>query len=255
MIELESLVRYADDFLGLPGHPDYRTALNGLQVAGRADHPVARIAAAVDASEAVVDDAISRGADLLVVHHGLFWDGLRPVTGRRYRKLSQLLEAGLAVYSAHLPLDAHPEVGNCALLARALDLGIEGGFGRYEGITIGWRGAFDAPLAPETLEARVAKVVGGPARILGSGPGEIRTAAVVTGGGGNFVAEAAEAGVDALVTGEGAHHTFVDAHELGIHVVLAGHYATETFGVKALSGHLAERFDLSWEFLDHPSGL
>lgn len=255
MVELESLVRYTDQLLGIPDHPDYRTALNGLQVSGPAGRPVRRIAAAVDASEAVIRDAAAREADLLVVHHGLFWDGLRPVTGRRYRKMSHLVSAGLAVYSAHLPLDAHPEFGNCALLARGISLSLDGGFGSYEGHPVGWHGRFDPPLTAGELARRVGEAVAGPARVLGSGPARIRTAAVVTGGGAGFLADAAAAGIDALVTGEGAHHTFVDAHELGVHLVLAGHYATETFGVKALSAHLAERYDLTWEFLDHPSGL
>lgn len=254
-MELESIVAYADELLGIPGHPDYRTALNGLQVSGPSDRPIRRIVAAVDATEAVLADAVARDADLLVVHHGLFWDGLRPVTGRRYRKLRQLLSSGLAVYSAHLPLDGHPEFGNCILLARALGLDVEGRFGRYEGVDIGWWGRLAEPVSAEDLALRAASVVEGPTRAIGSGPERIRTVGVVTGGGGGFLAEAAEAGLDALVTGEAAHHAFGDAHELGLHLVLAGHYATETFGVRALSAHLAERFDLEWTFVDHPSGL
>lgn len=254
-MELESLVAYTDELLGIPSHPDYRTALNGLQVSGPSGRPVRRIVAAVDATEAVIDDAVARSADLLVVHHGLFWDGLRPVTGRRYRKLSQLLSSGLAVYAAHLPLDAHPQFGNCILLARGLGLEVEGRFGRFEGVEIGWWGRLSEPVSAEELALRAASVVGGPARAMGAGPGSIRTVGVVTGGGGGFLGEAAGAGLDALVTGEASHHAFGDAHELGLHLVLAGHYATETFGVKAIAAHLAERFGLEWTFIDHPSGL
>lgn len=254
-MKLESLLQYADDLLGVAEHPDYPTALNGLQVAAPAGRPVRRIAAAVDASEAVLADAVEHEADLLVVHHGLFWGGLRPVTGRRYRKLAQLLSAGLAVYSVHLPLDAHPEFGNCALLARALGLDVEGRFGEYRGAPIGWWGTAPGGWTPAELEERARGAVGGPARRVGSGPAEVRRVGVVTGGGASFLEDAHRAGLDALVTGEGAHHTFTDAHELGVHLVLAGHYATETFGVKALAAHLADRFDLNWTFLDHPSGL
>lgn len=254
-MKLESLIQYSDELLGVEDHPDYPTALNGLQVDGAPGRTVRRIAAAVDASEAVIDAAVEAEADLLIVHHGLFWSGLRPITGRRYRKLGQLVDAGLAVYSVHLPLDGHPELGNCALLARALGLRMEGRFGEYKGAPLGWWGVAPGGWSPDELEARAAAAVHGPARRLGSGPDPVHRVGVVTGSGATFLEDAADAGLDALVTGEAAHHTFTDAHELGLHLVLAGHYATETFGVKALAAHLAERFDLSWTFLDHPSGI
>jgi len=252
MVRLSSLVEYLDAFLSLEGHPDYRTALNGLQVQGGEE--VHRVAAAVDTSEAVIRHATEAGADLLLVHHGLFWDGLRPLTGRRYRKVAALLEAGMGLYSAHLPLDAHGEVGNCVLLARALGLEVEGRFGTFEGTPIGWYGT-PAEWGRSALMERCSEVLGGPVQLLDGGPETLRRVAVITGGGGSFIEEAAAAGVDTLVTGEGSHHTFVDAHELGVNVLYGGHYRTETFGVKALAEHLAGVFDLEWEFLDHPSGL
>ncbi len=255
MHTLESLVQFLDEYLGTESHPDYPTALNGLQVAAPPGRPVAKVAAAVDASEAVLLDAADKGVDLLIVHHGLFWDGLRPVTGRRYRKLNHLLSSGMALYSAHLPLDGHPEVGNSALLCRAMGIQIAGRFGSYKGTDIGWWGRLPSPLAPSALVDRAAEAVGGPARGIGDGEGLIERVAVVTGAGASFLEEAVDRDLDALVTGEGAHHSFADAHELGVHLVLAGHYATETFGVRALSQHVAERFDLEWAFLDHPSGL
>src|SRR5690606_13888687 len=131
---LPSLVEYVDGYLRITGHPDYPTALNGLQVEGRPE--VGTVCAAVDASEAAIDAALARGADLLLVHHGLFWDGLRPVTGRRRRKLAKLLGGELSVLSVHLPLDAHAEVGNCVLLARALGIEPAGRFGAYQGTDI-----------------------------------------------------------------------------------------------------------------------
>ncbi len=254
-MKLESVIQYADELLGVQDHPDYPTALNGLQVQGAPGRPVHRIASAVDASEAVITAAVAADADLLIVHHGLFWSGLRPITGRRYRKLAQLLNSGMAVYSVHLPLDGHPELGNCALLARAMGLRIEGRFGEYKGAPLGWWGLAPGGWSPGELEDRASQAVDGPARRLGAGPDAVHRVGVVTGGGASFLEDAATAGLDALVTGEGAHHTFTDAHELGMHLVLAGHYATETFGVKALATHLADRFDLTWTFLDHPSGL
>ncbi len=249
----ESLFQYIDAYLSIPEHPDYRTALNGLQVEGPEE--IRHIVAAVDASEASVAAAVERGADLLLVHHGLFWGGLQPVTGRHLRRLRPLLVEGVAVYSAHLPLDAHAEVGNCALLGRALGLRLEGTFGAYEGTDVGWWGVCPEPMDAEGLRTRFAEVVGGPVHLIPGGPERVERVGVVTGGGASFTAEAAERGLDALVTGEGSHHTHVDAMELGVHVLLGGHYATEVFGVKALAAHLAERFDLTWEFVDQPTGL
>ncbi|NJD20504.1 MAG: Nif3-like dinuclear metal center hexameric protein [Gemmatimonadetes bacterium] len=250
----ESLFQYLDRYLGIAGHPDYARAFNGLQVQGSAE--VHRVVAAVDASEASIAAAAAKGADLLLVHHGLFWDGLAPVTGRRYRRLRLLLGHGMGLYSAHLPLDAHAEVGNCILLARALDLEPRGRFGTFEGADIGWWGTIAGPEEPDRFRVRVADAVGG-GRVhwVAGGPARIERVGVVTGAGGSLVEEAAAAELDALVTGEGAHHHHHDAMEQGIHLFLAGHYATETFGVRALAAHVAERFGLEWEFLDQPTGL
>lgn len=258
MIGLDSLVEYMDGLLGIPDHPDYRTALNGLQVArdlrGDGVDGIRTVGAAVDTSEAVIASAAEAGVDLLVVHHGLFWDGLRPLTQRRFRRVAALIRNGIGLYSAHLPLDAHPELGNCALLARALGLDIQGRFGEFEGRPIGFWGT-PREWEPDALASRLETAVGGPVRHLDGGGDSLAKVAVVTGGGGSFIEEAAGLGMDALVTGEGSHHTFVDAHEMGLHVFYAGHYATETFGVKALAAHVADRFELEWTFLDHPSGL
>ena len=253
-MKLESLLQYLDGYLDVSGHPDYPTALNGLQV-GDGGREVGHIVAAVDASEATIDQAVARGADLLLVHHGLFWGGLQPITGRLLRKVRPLLQADVALYSVHLPLDGHAEVGNSVLLARALDVTPEGRFGAYKTHEIGWWGPLDEPLDAEGLRGRAASVLGGPVHLIAGGPDRIERVGVVTGGGASFTAEAAALGLDALVTGEGSHHTHFDAMELGIHVLLGGHYATETFGVRALAEHLADRFGLTWEFVDLPTGL
>ncbi len=252
-MKLESLLQYVDEYLGVTGHPDYRTALNGLQVAGPAN--VESIATAVDASAGTIDAAADLGVDLLMVHHGLFWNGLKPVVGRLHRRLSRLLAAEVALYSCHLPLDSHSEIGNCVLLARALGLSLEGRLGAYEGADLGWWGRLDEPLDPGVFQEVVATAVGGPVQALPGGPEVVETVGVLTGGGGSFVREAAELGLDAFVTGEGAHHTYFDAVEFGIHVLFAGHYATETFGIRALGEHLTDRFGLESHFIDQPTGL
>ena len=247
-MKLASLVEYLDGYLRITGHPDYPTALNGLQVEGRPD--VERVCGAVDASEAAIDAARAAGADLLIVHHGLFWDGLRPVTGRRRRKLAKILQAELSVVSVHLPLDAHVEIGNCILLARALGVAPAGRFGAYQGTDIGWWGGLEIPRAE--LARRAETVLDGHVRVLEGGPARVQKVGVLTGSGA-FVEAAARLGVDTVVTGEGPHHIAIDAAELGVNVLYGGHYATETFGVRALGDWLAGRFGLEHVFVDIPN--
>jgi dinuclear metal center YbgI/SA1388 family protein len=252
-VRTEELAEYLDEFLDTAGVPDYKGAFNGLQVENGGE--VRRIAAAVDATEASIREAAAAGCDLLLVHHGLFWDGGAPVTGRRYRRLKVLLEADVALYSSHLPLDLHPEVGNNAVLARELGLEPEGRFGAYEGVELGVAGTLPAPIGRETLAARLDDLLGQRVRMIAGGPERLRRVGVLTGGGGSMIAAALEAGLDALVTGEGTHHTYHDAMEWGINVYYGGHYATETWGVRALAGHIEERFGIPWEFVDLPTGL
>lgn len=253
-MKLESLLQYADRYLGIPEHPDYPNALNGLQVEGPSE--VSVIAAAVDASVSAIQAAAEGGAHVLFVHHGLFWEGLQPVTGRHRRKLEALLRNEVALYAAHLPLDSHAEVGNCAQLGRALALDLQGRFASYQSTDIGWWGELEGAESAEDFRRRVGEALGGgPVHLIPGGPPQVERVGVVTGGGASFVKEAVALGLDALVTGEGSHHTYFDAMELGIHVIFGGHYATETFGVRALARHLAERFDLEWSFLDLPTGL
>lgn len=250
-MELEPILHFLDTSLGIPAHPDYPQALNGLQVESRG--PIRRVAGAVDASEEAIASAIDRGVDLLLVHHGLFWDGLLPVTGRRYRKISTLLEANTALYSAHLPLDAHPELGNAAQLMRALDLQPQGGFGTFQGVEIGLQ--TEGTGTREEWREKISATVGGEIRLVAGGPREVSRIAVVTGAGAGFIRAAAEAGIDTLLTGEGAHHTAIDAMEFGVNVFYAGHYATETWGVRALAARVGEEFDLPWEFIELPTGF
>jgi dinuclear metal center YbgI/SA1388 family protein len=177
------------------------------------------------------------------------------VVGRSYRRLHALFRNEIALYSAHLPLDAHPEFGNCALLMRAMGFEAEERFGSYDGAPIGWKTETDGMGLGELRERVSAAVGGGAVRVIEGAGADAGTVAVVTGGGGSFIREAASQGVTTLVTGEGAHHTFTDAHELGVNVLYAGHYATETFGVRALGEELSRRFGVAHAFVDLPSGL
>jgi dinuclear metal center YbgI/SA1388 family protein len=250
------VVGYLDAYLGIADFPDYAEAVNGLQVENRGR--VSGLVAAVDASQQTIE-AISAPETLLLVHHGLFWGGARAVTGRHYRRVSGLLLRDAALYSAHLPLDAHPEVGNNALLAARLGLDNLQPFGQFKTRMVGLQGLVPAALANRTaLQRQVAAQVGVPpeqVKLIPGGSERVTRVAIITGGGGNTIAEARTAGCDALVTGEGAAHTYFDATEYGINVLYAGHYATETFGVQALAEHLSRRFDLPWAFHDHPTGM
>jgi dinuclear metal center YbgI/SA1388 family protein len=251
-VELSRLVAYLDAYLDIENVPDYPGALNGLQVENSGD--VSKIAACTDACQATIDAAADAGADLMLVHHGLYWgDGLRPLTGRSYRRIRRLLAHDIAVYSAHLPLDAHPEVGNNAELARGIGLRVLDRFGRHEGFPIGTWGELTA--SRDEVAGRIEAFLGSQPFLIPAGPERVERVGVLTGGGGGFISDARDAGLDTLITGEGAHHTYFDAEELGLNVFYAGHYATETLGVKALAGHLSESFGLDWEFLDHPTGL
>lgn len=250
-MQLRAISEYLDAYLRVAEVPDYPTALNGLQVENGG--AVTRVAVAVDAVQATIEGAVAVGADLLIVHHGLFWDGNQPVTERRYRRLKRLLDAGVAVYSAHLPLDVHPEVGNNAVLARALGIEIEGTMGSYRGHPIGVSGRLE--LRREALAARLDELLGCRVKVVAGGPERTTRVGVVTGGAAGEIAAARQLGIDTFITGEGSHHNYFDAEEGGINLLLGGHYATETWGVKALGRHLEERFGLPWTFIDHPTGL
>ncbi len=248
---LAPLADYCDRLLKIHDFRDWEGAANGLQVENRGQ--VTRIAAAVDATAATVKLAVAAGADLLLVHHGLFWGPSHPWTGKRYELLRLLLDNNLAVYSAPLPLDAHPRLGNNALLCAALGLRRPRPFffsrERHLGLQV------HASITRTDLVERLARVVGRPPIVLPGAPNLCRRIGIVSGGAGAELKLAVEEGVDTFITGEGPHWTFGLAEDFGLNVLYGGHYATETFGVKALAAHLARKYRLPWEFLDHPSGL
>lgn len=253
---LHDVVAALDTELRTADIPDYPPAMNGLQVANRG--MVHKVAVAVDASHAAVTAAAREGADLLVVHHGLFWGGAQPLTGMPYAKFSTLFGADLAVYSTHLPLDAHPTLGNNVQLAAALGLNPTAGFARFKTIEIGVSGECDEPTADVMTRVQAfAAAYGSSAR--SSVPVEGRRTrrwAICTGGGANSdtLREARERGIDTVIVGEGPHHTTVDAIEHDLCVIYAGHYATETLGVQAVGAWLTQRFGLPSTFLHLPTG-
>lgn len=251
-MRLDTLVSYLDDYLRVADEvADAPEALNGLQVENSGE--VTRLAAAVDMCEATVRLAAEQHADCLLVHHGLFWGGLRPLAGPAYRRVAGLIKSNIALYAAHLPLDRHPQVGNNAVLARLLEIKVRGEFGAYHGAPIGVWGEYSGKR--DELSWSLTRTLGTAPRLLPFGPERLQRVGIVTGAGGSMIPQAAAAGLDTYVTGEGQHWTFFDAEELGINVYYAGHYATETVGVKALAEHLSKKFDLPWVFLDHPTGL
>ena len=289
-VALADIVAYLDDYLRIGEIPDSPNAVNGLEVENRSG-TVDRIVAAVDGGLRTADGMGGAGgtdesrvgahdprvgahdprvgahgrAPLLIVHHGMLWDGNVPITGRRYRRLRALMDANVALYAAHIPLDVHPEVGNNVVLAERLGVRIEGWWGEYRGIKLGVYGQVPHALQSRTaLQEELGRILdeerGSEDRsplpmMIPAGPDRIQRIGIITGAAGSMIGEAHALGLDTFVTGEGNHHTWFDADEFGINLCYAGHYATETLGVQALASHLADKFDLPWEFHDHPTGL
>jgi dinuclear metal center YbgI/SA1388 family protein len=226
---------------------------NGLQVPGAPE--VSRVVTGVSAQRELIERAVALGAELVLVHHGLFWDfqptGLTPVLAERLRPLFKH-DVNLAAY--HLPLDAHPELGNNAILARAIGCEEHAPFGSYRGTPIGRRGTFPGDGVPVAeLLARIEAATGYAPRLQGAGPERIRSIGIVSGAGADTLPEAVALGLDALLTGEPREHVMAEAREAGVHFIAAGHYATETFGVRALGALVAERFGVHHEFVDIPN--
>ena len=250
-IPLPTIVAHCDKILRTNKIGDYEGAANGLQVENSGD--VTRIAASVDASLATIQLAVEAKADLLIVHHGLFWSARQPWTGRNYELMQLLLENNIAVYSSHLPLDAHPKLGNNAQLCAALELKSLKPFFESHGQTIGFKAK--TKISRIDLAEKLERATGVKPKIIPGGNDACKKIGIVTGGAGGDLKLAAAEGVDTFITGEGPHWTYALAEELGLNVFYAGHYATETFGVRALAAELSKIFKLPWKFLDHPTGL
>lgn len=256
-VPLADIAGHLDALLRTSEVPDYPGALNGVQVENTS--PITRVAVTVDASLQTIESAIEEEANLLVVHHGLFWSGMQPLRGRTYERIRRLVTHDIAVYSSHLPLDLHPALGNNVLLAQALLLHPAGGFAQFQSVTVGVMGTVDLDTAELAERAdMISRAEGGHMVCVGLRTGRrTRRWAICTGAGASSetLREASAAGIDTLIVGEGPHHTGVEASELGIAVIYMGHYATETFGVRALGAELARRFELPWTFLAAPTGL
>jgi len=245
-VQRTTLVQYLDSYLKIEEIED--TSNNGLQVEGTVE--VRCVAFAVDACQVSIDAAIAAGAQMLIVHHGLFWSKPLPLVGPHRRRVKALLDADCSLYAAHLPLDVHPEVGNNVELARLLGLTVAGDFG-----DVGVVAHAPAGLTLSALVEQVEAVLGFTPRVQACGPETVQRVAIVSGGPARNIAKAAQAGCDTYLTGEPSHSVYHDPAEYGINVIFAGHYATEKVGLQALARHLEAKFGLETTFIDLPTGL
>ncbi len=248
----DELVAWLDDYLDIG---TYRAdpSLNGLQVAGSEE--VTKVAVAVDASLNTFQQAAANGADMLITHHGLFWGQPLAITGMHRERVKFLLDNDLSLYTAHIPLDAHREVGNNWGLAPILGLKELQPFGEFKGMPIGVKGVFEEPKAIRVLAEEIEKQLGEQVMVQAGGPSIVRSLGIVSGGAAWDVVTAAEQGLDAFLTGEPKHEVFHHPFELGINAIFAGHYMTETVGVTLLASRLEDEFGLTTEFILLPTGL
>lgn len=248
----DELVAYLDEYLRLDDFDD--VSKNGLQVEGPEE--VSHVAFAVDSSLAGFEQAVAAGAQLLIVHHGLFWKEVLRLVGPHFRRVKRLIQGNCGLYAVHLPLDAHPEVGNNAELARLLGLQDTHPFGNYHGTQIGVAGRLEPPLEMPALLGRLIQALRTPPlRVLEHGPREVRRVGCISGGAASMIEQAKAGGLDTYITGEPEHTFYYQAVERGLNVIFGGHYATETLGVKALARHVEQRFGLQTTFVDLPTGM
>lgn len=248
-MELNTLLEYCQEYLSVEQFRDY--CPNGLQVEGRSQ--IHKIATGVTACQALIDGAIAAQADVLLVHHGYFWKGEdASIVGMKYRRVKALMDANINLLAYHLPLDAHPEVGNNAQLAKRLGLVVEGDMQEAKP-SIGMRGHLDTVLTADEFSQRIEKSLQRTPLHVGDGKAKIHSIAWCSGGAQSYIHHAIKLGVDAYLTGEVSEQTVHIARENNIHFFSAGHHATETYGVQALAEHLAEKYNLQHEFIDIPN--
>lgn len=251
MTQLDTIINFCDLTLSTKDIKDYPGAHNGLQLAN--DGTVTKVAVAVDASESTIRKAVAQGADLLIVHHGMFWHGVKPITGNYYRKLKYAMDHNLAIYSSHLPLDIHPEIGNNILLANLCKLTKTEPL-LEKGVPIAIKGSSDLEMT-DFIKV-VESAVGDSVHFCNGGIKKAGTVAVMTGGAGSEVEKIKAMGVDTLLTGEGPHWSYILAEEIGMNIIYAGHYATEIFGVIAIGKKLTTHYKLPNPiFINNPTGL
>ena len=249
-MDILQLSHYLDNLLDIKEIKDSANAINGLQVQNTGD--IKKVGLAVDLCMATIEKAIAAECNMMFVHHGMLWGGVKLIRGNFYDKISTMMRENLGLYSAHLPLDMHPILGNNRVLADQLELNELEPFGEYEGQKIGFKGRLKL-LSAEELGAKLEDKLGSPVKVIGSG--EVQTLGVVSGGAADILSQAAVAGLDAYLTGEGSNHHYHEAIENECVLILAGHYATETGGVKAVGKHLEEQFGIKTEFIDYPTGI
>ena len=249
-MDILQLSHYLDNLLDIKEVKDSPNAMNGLQVQNSGK--IKKVGLAVDLCMETIKKAIAAECNMMFVHHGMLWGGVQPIRGNFYAKLSTMMSNNLGLYSAHLPLDMHPVLGNNKALADLVGLSKIEPFGEYEGQKIGFKGRLE-PVLAEALGTSLEVKIGSPIKVIGSG--EVRTLGLVSGGAADILRQASTAGLDAYLTGEGANHHYHEAVENDCVLILAGHYATETGGVRAVGKHLEEQFGVETEFLDHPTGM
>ena len=250
-IQRNSIVQYLNEYLKIRTIKD--SSCNGLQVQG--PESVTRIGLAVDACMASYRKAAAQKCEMLIVHHGLIWNGLTSITGAPYNHIKYLFDHGINLYGAHLPLDLHPVVGNNAQLAAMIGLTNVKPFGEYHGMLIGCKGVFAVSRTPGHLAKLLKTKLGHDPLLLPFGPAHIRSVGIISGGAAAELAQAIGAKLDCYITGESSHWNHHAALEAGINVLYGGHYATETVGVKALGKLLEKKFKVKTVFLDEPTGV
>lgn len=244
------LVAHLDDFLEVDEVSDHGP--NGLQVEG--PERIEKLVVGVSACRELFERAVELGAQAVMVHHGIFWDGMPyPLTGVQYGRVADLVRNDLALLAYHLPLDRHAEVGNNAVAARRLGLVDLEPFGTHGGTEIGWRGRLPEPVTAEDFVAAIRKLYDREPLVLGDGPDPLSTVGIISGGAQKEIHQAIAAGLDAFVTGEVSEWVTNLAREAGIHYLSAGHYATEVPGIRALGDYVAERFGIEVEWVDVPN--
>ena len=250
-MKLATLVAYLDDYFNVKQTQDYSD--NGLQVAG--SEQVDRLAFAVDACQETIDAAVANEASMLIVHHGLFWGQVLPIVGPHRRRIKTLLDAGCSLYAVHLPLDRHPQVGNNVQLAHLLGLDVVGEFGEAFGVPIGVIAQPPSAIPLSALVEQLSALLGNPPLLLAGGPSSAHRIGIISGSAASDIPASVAAGCDTFITGETRHSAYHDAQEHGINVLYAGHYASETVGLKALASHLETHWKLPCTFIDRPTGL
>ncbi|MCX7027348.1 MAG: Nif3-like dinuclear metal center hexameric protein [Spirochaetes bacterium] len=252
-MDIRAFDAWCRSFLKIEALSDIDDSLNGIQV--ECGRQIRKAAFAVDACAESIRRAVDAGADILFVHHGIFWGKPERVSGPLRERLRLLLEADLGLYACHLPLDMHPEVGNNAVLADLLSLGERQPFGSYHSVEIGVSGRFPVPLSMDEIVAKILPDLSRPKVLISSGKGKLSTAAIVSGGAPFEALQAFDKAIDVFITGEPSHSVYHLVVEAGLDFIAAGHYATEVWGVKAVAAKANSELGIETCFIDLPTGL